>query len=109
MNISKTLGSDFKYEPMRMSYQIPHAYLPDFVDAERKLIIEGKGRFLSADRTKHLAIKAQHPDWLVIICFYDPNKTLTKKSKTKYSDWCDKHGIAWCTLSNLKNVVSSLG
>ena len=68
-------------------------YCPDFV-LPNGIIIEVKGRLTMADRVKHLAIKEQYPDQDVRFIFQYDN-TLTKGSKTRYSDWCDKHEIPY--------------
>lgn len=56
--------------------------------------METKGRFVAADRSKHLAVKEQHPEHDIRFVF-ERNNTLNKKSKTTYSMWCDKHGFKW--------------
>ncbi len=89
------LGPEFAYEPLKLSYTLECQYLPDFVDVANKRIVESKGLFDAADRRKILAVKAQHPDWTVEIWFTNPNKTISKTSKTTYADWCRKNGIAW--------------
>lgn len=89
------LGQGFAYEPMKLTYTLKCQYLPDFVDAANKRIVEAKGLFDAADRRKILAVKAQHPDWTVEIWFTNPSKTISKTSKTTYSSWCDANGIAW--------------
>ena len=91
------LGTDYEYEPKegRVEYlPKPSKYLPDFV-LPNGIILEVKGRFTGSDRTKHLLIKAQHPELDVRFVFQRDN-TLSKASKTKYSDWCDKHGFDYC-------------
>ena len=47
-----------------------------------------------------LAVKKQHPE-LDIRFIFQRNNTLTKRSKTTYGDWCDKHGFLWCIYPNL--------
>ena len=89
------LGPDFQYEPIKLPYVIQSNYIPDFVDAEKKRIVESKGLFDAADRRKLLAVKAAHPDWTIEIWFTNPNKTISKQSKTTYADWCKKNGFVW--------------
>lgn len=69
-------------------------YLTDFYLPELALYIEAKGRFTSSDRTKMKTVKEQHPDLDIRMVFMRDNK-LNKRSKTKYSDWCEKHGIKY--------------
>jgi hypothetical protein len=59
------------------------------------ILIETKGRFKPADRTKHLLIKQQHPELDIRFVFSNSHNTLSKKSSTTYADWCDKHGFKW--------------
>ena len=90
-------GADFEYEPKdkRIEYQNkPSKDLPDFV-LPNGVLIEVKGRFTGADRAKHLLIQAQHPELDIRFVFQRDN-TLSKVSKTRYSDWCDKHGFQYC-------------
>lgn len=85
----------FLYEKVKVKYSLhlECTYTPDF-SLKKAQLIETKGRFTSNDRRKHLAIKAQHPD-LDIRFVFMRNNTLSKVSKTKYSDWCDKHNFKW--------------
>ncbi|MGQ8630874.1 endodeoxyribonuclease [Agrobacterium sp. DKPNP3] len=93
--VAKTLGPEYAYEALRLTYTVQKKYLPDFIDVEAKKIVEAKGRFTAEDRSKHKAIKAQHPDWDVTIVFQNAQQTITKISKTTYADWCDANGIKW--------------
>lgn len=73
-------------------------YTPDFVLTKRngeKLYIEAKGYFKTADRVKHLAVKKQHPDKDIRFIFQNAQCKLSKRSKTTYAAWCDKHGFKW--------------
>lgn len=81
-----------KYESDKLKYIVEHTYNPDFTIAPNTYI-ETKGRFLSADRAKHLHIKEQHPDAKVYFLFGNADNKLTKSSKTSYADWCKKHGF----------------
>jgi hypothetical protein len=69
-------------------------YTPDFV-LRNGVIVETKGRFLASDRTKHLRIKRQHPQYDIRFVFERPNARLSKTSTTTYAEWCDKHGFLW--------------
>lgn len=72
-----------------------HTYTPDFHLLDFGIIIETKGRFLPADRTKHKAIKRQNPDLDIRFVFSNPNAKLNKGSKTTYADWCDRYGFKY--------------
>lgn len=74
-----------------------HTYNPDWT-LRPGVFLEAKGRFTSADRAKHLAVKKQNPDVIVYFLFEKPYQTLNKRSKTTYADWCDKNGFPWTTL-----------
>ena len=88
-------GVDFSYEDQVIHYVKPEKvarYTPDFV-LENNIIIEVKGRFLTADRQKHLLVKKQHPDKDIRFVFSRSKERISKKSKTTYADWCTKHGF----------------
>lgn len=93
--VAKSLGPEFAYEAMRLTYTVQKKYLPDFIDVDGKKIVEAKGCFTAEDRAKHKAIKSQHPDWDVTIIFQNAQKTISKDSKTTYADWCEANGIKW--------------
>ena len=90
----KRSGVLFTYESLRLEYFKKHHYTPDFV-LGNGVIIEAKGRFVGSDRMKHLLIKEQHPDTDIRFVFMRSNNTLSRRSKTTYADWCDKHGFLW--------------
>ena len=71
-----------------------HKYHPDF-ELPNGVIIEAKGWFKTADRTKHLAIKYQHPDKDIRFVFSNPNTKIGKQSKTTYAMWCERHGFKY--------------
>ena len=86
----------WEYESERIPY-IPkkRTYTPDFIikGEVSKMYIETKGRFLGSDRTKHLLPKEQHPQLDIRFVFTNPNQKLYKGAKTKYGEWCEKHGF----------------
>jgi len=88
-------GVTYEYEETKVEYQKPPSkYLVDF-ELPNGILVETKGRFKPADRTKHLLIKRQHPELDIRFVFSNSQNTLSKKSKTTYADWCDKHGFRW--------------
>jgi hypothetical protein len=89
----RSRGVKFKYESMRVGYLKEHFYKPDFI-LSNGIIIETKGRFTAYDRAKHLLIKKQHPELDIRFVFLADNK-LTKRSSTRYSDWCKRHGFKY--------------
>ncbi len=71
-----------------------HRYTPDF-PLPNGIIIETKGRFLPADRQKHLLVKAQHPEKDIRFVFTRSKTPISKGSKTTYADWCEKNGFRY--------------
>lgn len=91
--IAKSLeekGVAYLYENTTIEYMKRHTYTPDFT-LPNGILIETKGRFTAADRSKHLLVKAQHPE-LDIRFVFMRDLYLYKGSSTKYSDWCRKYG-----------------
>ena len=88
-------GVDFSYETERFSFKVVRHYTPDFF-FPNGVMIEVKGYFTSADRTKHLKVREFNPSLDIRFCFQNASNKLNKKSKTSYSDWCEKHGFEWC-------------
>lgn len=86
----------FQYEEVKLKWQDlrMRTYTPDFV-LSNGIIIETKGRFISSDRTKHLFVKAQHPELDIRFVFSNPKAKLYKGAKSSYGDWCDKHGFQY--------------
>ncbi len=88
-------GVEFTYEDQVIRYEKPckvARYTPDFV-LENGIIIEAKGRFLTADRQKHLLVQKQHPELDIRFVFSRSKERISKKSKTTYAAWCEKHGF----------------
>lgn len=102
----EAIGVSFTYEAEKISYTKPSReskYTPDFIIStlpdgslrSKPLIVETKGRFLTADRQKHLLIQRQHPDLDIRFVFNNPNAKINKASKTTYAAWCEKHGFLY--------------
>lgn len=90
-------GVPFTYEAHTYRYvkpAKPSRYTPDFI-LPNGVIIETKGRFLTADRQKHVLIKKQYPHLDLRFIFNNPNARISKTSKTTYADWCDKYGFQY--------------
>lgn len=90
-------GIDPRYETMKIKYTKPEriaTYTPDF-PLPNGIIVESKGRFITADRQKHLLIKQQRPDLDIRFVFSNPNQRISKTSRTTYAMWCDKHGFQY--------------
>lgn len=88
-------GVDYTYEEKVIKYVTPpkdHKYTPDFV-LPNGIIVETKGRFLTADRQKHLLVKAQHPELDIRFVFSSSKTKISKGSPTTYAMWCIKNCI----------------
>ena len=86
----------FKYEDIQIEWEdlAYRTYTPDFILANG-IIIETKGRFMAADRRKHIAIKKQHPKLDIRFVFTNSKAKLSKGAKSSYADWCIKHGFRY--------------
>ena len=89
-----TLGVSYKYESEKLSYTIEHNYTPDFV-LPNYTYLETKGYWDAADRRKVLAVKKANPEIDLRMVFQSPYNKISKKSKTTYAQWCEKHDIPW--------------
>lgn len=69
-------------------------YTPDFEFGTYGFFVEAKGYFKGTDRTKLLAVRESNPDLDLRILFLTDNK-ISKKSETRYSEWCEKHGFQY--------------
>ena len=96
----KELGVSFEYESTQVPYVIQHHYTPDFL-LPNHVYLETKGYWDAADRRKVLAVKRDNPDIDLRMVFQSPYNTISKKSKTTYAKWCDKHDIPWTAYHNI--------
>ena len=94
------LGVSYQYESEKLSYTIEHNYTPDFV-LPNYVYLETKGYWDAADRRKVLAVKRANPDIDLRMVFQSPFNKISKKSKTTYAKWCDKHDIPWTAYHNI--------
>ena len=90
-------GVKFEYEKLKIKYSVNEVrtYTPDFVILSNSIIVETKGRFVAADRKKHLLIQKQEPFLDIRFVFSNSRAKINKGSPTSYADWCDKHGFMW--------------
>lgn len=92
---SKSIASQYEDKANIVKYVVPstnHTYLPDF-RLPNGIIVETKGRFVLADRKKHLLIQKQHPNLDIRFVFTSSKNKISKASKTTYADWCNKNGF----------------
>jgi predicted nuclease of restriction endonuclease-like RecB superfamily len=88
------------YEQEKVNYTVPERashYTPDFKLPKTGgfFYVETKGRWVTADRQKHLLLKKQHPDLDIRFVFSNQNQKLYKGSPTTYAAYCDKHGFVY--------------
>lgn len=91
------IDADKIYESLTIEYIKPERkakYTPDF-PLPNGIIVETKGRFVTADRQKHLLIQKQHPELDIRFVFSNPNQRISKLSKTTYAMWCEKYGFKY--------------
>lgn len=97
----RSKGVEFEYEEHKIEYLVPERlakYTPDFYVYTRSgklIVIESKGRFVTANRQMHLLVKQQYPDLDLRFVFSNPNQKISKQSKTTYGMWCEKHGFLY--------------
>ena len=94
------LGVSFQYESEKLGYTIEHNYTPDFV-LPNYTYLEAKGYWDPADRRKILAVKRDNPGIDIRMIFQSPYNTISKKSKTTYAKWCEKHEIPWTSYKDI--------
>lgn len=94
------LDIKYEYEPHQVPYEIKHNYTPDF-RLPNGIYLECKGLWEPEDRRKIKAVKEQHPELDIRMVFQAPFNRISKKSKTTYAQWCDKHNIPWTSFTNI--------
>ena len=94
------LSIKYEYEPDSIDYVISHRYTPDF-KLPNGVYLETKGYWDAADRRKMKEVVKQRPDLDIRMVFQDPYKRISKKSRTTYAKWCDKHSILWCSYTSI--------
>lgn len=91
-------GQRLEFEPKDsvLHYTKVASYLPDFRLYPSGVLVESKGRFTSADRTKMLRVRRENPLVDIRILLQEPNKRLTKSPNSRtYWQWCEQHGFEW--------------
>ena len=91
----------FSFEEVKIEYDVEETrtYTPDFFLLDNGILVESKGRFISADRKKHKLIKQQHPQIDIRFVFSRAKDRIGKKSKTTYAMWCESNGFIWAEKS----------
>lgn len=89
-------GIDPKFETIKLPYRVEKncTYTPDF-PVGKKIIIETKGRFQTADRMKMLMVQKQYPNYEFRFVFTNSRARISKASNTTYARWCEKNGFKY--------------
>lgn len=81
---------------MALPYTITAKYTPDFC-LPNGVLVETKGLLTPEDRRKMLAVKAQHPDKDIRLCFMRAGTKLSRRpGAMTYAQWAERHGFLWC-------------
>lgn len=91
-------GYWFAYEPGKIPFRQPakeRKYTPDFI-LPNGIVVEAKGRFLTADRQKFVMIARTHPLLDIRFAFSNPKQRISKQSQTTYAAWAEFKGFPWC-------------
>ena len=94
------LGVSYQYESEKLSYTIEHNYTPDFV-LPNYTYLEAKGYWSPEDRRKILNVKKSNPEIDLRMIFQAPYNTISKRSKTTYAKWCERHDIPWTSYHDI--------
>ena len=94
------VGVKYEYESCNIPYVIHHNYCPDF-SLPNGAHLECKGLWEPEDRRKILAVIQQHPEIDLRMVFQSPYNKISKRSKTTYAKFCDKHSIPWCHYASI--------
>ena len=89
-------GIEPKFESIKLPFEVHkiRTYTPDFPLTD-SIIIETKGRFMTADRMKMLEVKKQYPHIDFRFVFSNSNNRISKISKTTYGKWCEQNGFKY--------------
>jgi hypothetical protein len=99
-DLLSNLGVSYEYESTKVPYEIQFNYTPDFL-LPNGVYLETKGYWDADDRRKVLAVKRCNPELDIRMVFQSPFNTISKKSKTTYAKWCEKHDIPWCSFTTI--------
>jgi hypothetical protein len=95
---------DWEYESTTVKYSVPRTYTPDFTKG--RVYIEVKGFFRVGDTQKYKAIHKQlkSEGKVLVFVWSDAHKRIRKGAKLTNAKWCDKEGIVWFDLSEIKEL-----
>lgn len=84
----------FTYETLELPYTLYCVYHPDFI-LSNGIIVEAKGRLVSDEKRKMIAVKEQHPELDIRFCFMYPHRKI-EKTKQTHAEWATRNGFKWC-------------
>jgi hypothetical protein len=89
-------GTAYLYEQVAVPFLVSEGrtYTPDFL-LPNGIVVETKGRFVTADRKKHKLVKAQHPDLDLRFVFSNSRARISKQSATDYGKWARTSGFMY--------------
>lgn len=90
-------GVKYEYETLTLEYVQPEKkrkYTPDIL-LPNGIVVEIKGRWVTADRQKIAMVKKQYPEMDLRMVFSNSRAKISKASKTTYGDYCEKLGIPY--------------
>ena len=99
-DLMTSLEVTFEYETTKIPYVIEHNYIPDFI-LPTGIMLECKGLWEPEDRRKMLAVMKQNPELDIRMVFLPPYNKISKKSKTTYAQFCERHGIKWTSFAEI--------
>ena len=91
-------GVPFEYESRKLGYVTEHTYTPDIIllgENGTEILIEVKGHFTPADRSKLLQVRRTHPQVDLRLLFQSGEPKLSRRSRTTYGGWCNQHEFQW--------------
>lgn len=89
--------AEFEYETVKIPFIQPEkrrSYTPDFI-LPNGIVLEVKGRMVTADRQKMLLIKQQYPALDIRFVFSSSRGRISKRSKTTYGTWAETKGFPY--------------
>ena len=107
-------GSGYLYEGYKLKYTTTHTYTPDWASVPKKglprILVEVKSFFRAGDSKKYdsIARECREKGHVYIFCWENPHRKTPGAKHQTYADWCDKRGIPWCTVPELKTVLELL-
>ena len=101
-------GVRHEYEPkkQKLNYVVEKKYQPDFWIPAHNLLVETKGYFPQADRTKMVAVQRSNPGVRLLLVFQNASQRLSSRSSMTYAKWAEKNGFEWSEKSIPKHYLS---